>query len=257
MLTVVFFILILTAVSEESEATNGTPPQGESSNATLPGEVTDLVALSRDAAVELKWTPLEDQGITGYIVYKGMEAANLTPVGIISDPLYAWDLYVENGVMYFYAVQALNDSGVGPMSDVVNATPMGVPETPWDLQVEFADGEVRLTWHAPNESAGRMPVTGYTVYRGTDPGQLAPVAQLESELSFTDTDVEEDETYYYAVGAGSLFGQSELTPLVEIETEEFELWQSVVAIVIAIGLLALLVAVFTYGGRWTSGSKES
>ncbi len=77
-------------------------------------------------------------------------------------------------------------------------------DPPSGLVAMPSDGAVDLSWNAP-ASAG---ITGYTIYRGTSPQQLAPIATVEgSRSSYTDRTAANCTSYLYAVTA--LAGTSE------------------------------------------------
>ena len=77
---------------------------------------------------------------------------------------------------------------------------------------------VHLMWSAA--SSGGAAITGYRIYRGTQPGGenlLTPVATVDM-LSYTDNTASFGFTYYYkvsavnAVGEGALSGEKFATP---------------------------------------------
>jgi hypothetical protein len=187
---------------------------------TRPGPVLWLLALDRDGYVDLKWMPPEDDGgsnITSYIVYKGDSEDDLQ-FGGMGDMAQctAGDYWVTNGKTYYYAISAVNAVGIGPMSIVANATPMGPPDVPNDFEVSVEGGKVVITWSPPNASEGRANVLKYKVYRGTDTEMLDLLVELEGVFTYTDTSADVGTTYYYAVGAESELGQGELTRLDEV-----------------------------------------
>ena len=65
-----------------------------------------------------------------------------------------------NGTQYTFAVRAVNALGEGPASDVTSATPMGAPGKPTGLSATSGDGEVTLSWEAP-QSNGGSTITDY------------------------------------------------------------------------------------------------
>jgi fibronectin type 3 domain-containing protein len=88
-----------------------------------------------------------------------------------------------------------------------------VPAAPSGLEATPADGEVSLSWEAPDDAET------YTVYRATesDVETTDPVAEGRTETSYTDTGVQNGTTYFYVVTAvadeeGDPSGEAEGTP---------------------------------------------
>jgi hypothetical protein len=71
---------------------------------------------------------------------------------------------------------------------------------------------VRLTWSAA--SNGGSAVSGYRIYRGTQPGGenlVTPVATVGDMLSYTDSTASFGFTYYYKVSAVNDAGEGALS----------------------------------------------
>jgi PKD repeat protein len=193
---------------------------------TVPGVIERVSVIGRNNWVEIGWSdPVHDGGspITGAIVFRGTTPDTLEPY--FSDWWirgWSWDYLAVNGITYYYAVTALNEAGMGPMSEIVNATPMAVPDTPQNLTVEVVDDAVHLAWDPPLWSSGRVNVTGYQVHRGTDPDWLYDTFEVGLDTTFVDEDVEEGVTYYYTVGCDSSFGGSSVTELMNVTVGDVE-----------------------------------
>ena len=76
------------------------------------------------------------------------------------------DTDLSNGTEYAFQVRALNQSGAGPASDGVSATPLGVPNEP-SLSAVEGDTQVTLSWtkHVPTDPVTIAPITGYEYSR--------------------------------------------------------------------------------------------
>ena len=235
---------------------------------TVPGEITRVTVIGRNDWVEIDWDePVHDGGspIVGCIVYRSTSPDRLEPY--FSDwwiRYWSWDYLAANGITYYYAVAALNEVGMGPLSHTVNATPMAVPDSPQNLTIEVIDGAVHLDWDAPLWSSGRVNVTGYQVHRGTDPEWLYDTFELGLNDSFVDEDVKEGVTYYYVVGADSSFGSSSVTEVVNATVgdvqenggqETSEWWMVAVGFAIIAGLIVVLSFVLKMEAR--IGKKDA
>ena len=93
-----------------------------------------------------------------------------------------------------------------------------------------------------------MAVTGYEVHRGTDPDWLYDTWSVGMNTTFTDPDVEEGVTYYYAVGATSHLGSSTVTPVEDVTVEEKEesAYVTAIAMTIVLGLFLVILGLLYY-----------
>jgi subtilisin family serine protease len=78
------------------------------------------------------------------------------------------------------------------------------------LAATAGDGQVGLSWVAPAD--GGSPITNYVVYRGTAPGEESDLVTLDSVVSYLDTAVSNDTTYYYQVAAVNAVGTGPRSP---------------------------------------------
>lgn len=95
------------------------------------------------------------------------------------------------------------------------ATP---PSAPTLNAATAGNGSVTLTWSAPSSNGGAT-ITGYAVYRATSSGaEAAPPLAITGGLTYTDTSVTNNVTYYYKVaainsaGTGTLSNEVSATP---------------------------------------------
>jgi len=111
------------------------------------------------------------------------------------------------GRRYVYVVTAEDMLGrsSGPSERLV-VPYLAAPKAPRALRAAPGDRRISLTWHPPTEMMDGSPAPGdlhYLVLRGAGPeGALAPITpQPVAGTSFTDTGVENDADYRYAVRA--------------------------------------------------------
>ena len=187
---------------------------------TPPGPATRVLALDRDGYVEVKWGPPEEDGgsvVQLYMAYRGEAADALSPFTLAGTEGYLGDAWVRNGHTYYYAVRAMNAVGFGEFSEVVNATPISVPQPPRNLTAVAVNGTVHLSWEPPNEVLGSTGHTSYDVYRGTDPDMLHFLKNVRYVEEYADAQASPGTTYYYAVAAKADIGQSNLAGPVEVK----------------------------------------
>ncbi len=128
---------------------------------------------------------------------------------VVSGNRYAFtDEGVVVGARYAYQVESVNRHGIaGPPSSEATALVTVEIVAPSDLRAEAGERTIRLAWSAPTRRADGSVIDGipgYNIYRRTSPGRygprpinLEPVRMTE----FQDTDLVNDQTYYYIVRA--------------------------------------------------------
>lgn len=177
-----------------------------------------LSAVAGNGAVSLEWrAPLEtgDLPLDGYKVLRGTTEVDLV---VIDDV----DVFTEdftddgltNGVTYYYALVAYNDLGNSPMSQVLNATPLGVPGLPMNLSATPGDGQVSLSWDPPMLDGG-TPVLGYRLFRATSGGPLEELEVLEVVTEYLDEGLTNGLEYSYALMAFNSLGNGLRTEAVQ------------------------------------------
>ena len=133
---------------------------------TPPDAPTILSAVAGDARVELSWTaPVSDGGfrITGY-EYEQNGSGDWVPTRSTATSRTLRGL--ENGREYTFRVRAINRLGSGAASDPSQpVTPARAPDAPTMLVAMADDGQVELSWTAP-ESDGGSVITGYQYEQG-------------------------------------------------------------------------------------------
>jgi len=80
------------------------------------------------------------------------------------------------------------------------------PSAPQNLAATHGYEEVTLEWQAP-VSDGMASITNYRIYRGTLSGHTSMITEINNVLTWTDTGLVNDETYYYNVTAVNNYGE--------------------------------------------------
>lgn len=139
-------------------------------------------ALNPNTTVNLSWATLiaGNANATGYNIYRN-PTSNSYPSGAVAvtlgmavtaagNPVTSLqDLGLSAGTTYFYFLQAVNPSGVGPVTEQALQIPPNPPGTP---TVTSSTSAVTLTWTANSASQN---VSQYTIYRSQLPSGT-PVA---------------------------------------------------------------------------------
>lgn len=184
------------SVYPEPDVTAGPPEYLPS----LPSAPQDLVAVVGDEYVGLNWElPAFTGGleIVNYTLYKGTDPGNLDQEFWLSSDRWYDDQDVDNGITYYYAVSAHNIMGEGPMSMVVNATPLGPPKGDITLSGVAGDGMVSLSWTTPPDLGGLTWVR-YNIYGGLLETPIELIGNTTGN-TFEHTNLTNGRTYYYRI----------------------------------------------------------
>src|SRR5438552_2355486 len=208
--TYYYKVTAVNAVGEgpRSNEASGTP----TSSQTVPAPPRQLNATPGDAQITLTWlAPSSDGGspITHYKIYRGTTSGGETLPATIGNVLTYSDTSVTNGVTYYYYVTAVNVNSESGSSNEVSATPVAGPSAPGaprNLVATPGNGTMTLTWSRPS-SDGRSPITGYTIYRGTNSGNRSFAVPLGNVTTYMDTGLTNGQRYYYVVTAVNAIGE--------------------------------------------------
>jgi|GEM_PF-3432779 len=232
--------------SDPSNQTSATP-------AVTPSSPRNLTATFGNEQVQLDWlVPATDGGsaVTGYRVYGGTTSAGKALLIELGTTLAYTHTGLTNGQVYYYSVSALNTNGEGPNSTEVSSTPMAAPSAPVNLRIAAGNGFCHLTWGAPADDGG-SPIINYTVYRSTTPGGGTELITLGNVLAYNDTNVINNQTYYYTVratnaaGGGTASAEANalpsFTPTAPSGSEGIPLYLWIILLMIIILLVIVLV----------------
>ncbi len=184
-----------------SEEVQGTP-------IAPPSEPLNLQSSAGDGYVNLTWdAPIDDGGsaVTNYRIYKGNVSGSenfLVEIGAVT---FYNDSDVTNGVTYYYKVSARNAAGEGSQSTGTDATPVGLPTAPQNLQVSTGDGYIYLTWEAPLDVGG-SEITNYRIYRDN-----TFLVEIGNVTSYNNTGLINGQAYVYNVSAKNTVGEGVLS----------------------------------------------
>ncbi len=208
--TYYYQVTAVNAVGEgpRSNEASATPASGQ----TVPSPPRQLSASPGDAQIALTWlAPSSDGGspITDYWIYRGTTSGGESLLAKIGAVFSYSDTTVTNGLTYYYYVTAVSAIGESGPSNQASATPVAgpsVPDAPRNLVATPGNGTISLTWSPPPWDV-RSPITGYTVYRGTNSGNRSFPIPLGNVTTYTDTGLANGQRYYYVVTAVNAIGE--------------------------------------------------
>ncbi len=111
------------------------------------------------------------------------------------------------------ANEMASDTVLGPQMIVMNEG-AEVPDAPIGFVVNSGDGSATLTWSEPADDGGSA-ITGYRIYRGMMVDGLG-IVEDATEMQYTDTGLQNGQTYYYAVSALNAVGEGDKTEVISV-----------------------------------------
>ena len=115
---------------------------------------------------------------------------------------------LRTGQSYRFAVSAVNEQGESARTTSNEITLSGVPDRPGGPSVTPGDGELTMTWDAPNNNGS--PITGYTVYATAATGSRT--CTTSGARTCTISGLVNDQNYTVTVVATNANGNSQASP---------------------------------------------
>jgi fibronectin type 3 domain-containing protein len=192
----------------------------EGADTEAPEAPADLLAWQLDLGIATSWTASSSTDVEGYNVYRGTEPGVTAETGtklntaLVSTTGFQDDA-VTPDVTYYYVVTAVDAAGneseaSNESAGIWETVPdTEAPDAPTGVAAVPGDGEVALTWTA----SAAADTVGYTVYRSIVPGavqdgEIVSGAVPLVDTSFVDAGVTNGTTYFYAVVAVDLSGNT-------------------------------------------------
>jgi len=195
-------------VDESAIVLSWTPPNRRVDNTRQRDfTVMRIFRVEDGGAGEPKSAMLADGRIAGYEEIAAIRSAEPEPAVRRGSRLAFTDRKgLTYGRRYTYVVLTGDSQGrIGPPSHRVSVSYAAAPAEPENVVAEPGERAVRLRWSAATRLLDGSPVTdilNYEVLRApAADAELAPVSPPVSDTALTDSDLENDRAYYYAVRA--------------------------------------------------------
>lgn len=159
---------------------------------------------AEDSKARLFWVAVDDIAVSGYNLYRAVEADSLKWERLTATPLgRTVTSYTDSGAMgvtYLYQLRGVNDKGTeGQPSHNMRITLFQpVPLPPGGVRVVQEGKALRVIW----SKAYQPDVTGYRIHRRTDSGPSATVSEQPlpaTTTEYRDALVRSGVRYYYTV----------------------------------------------------------
>ena len=151
---------------------------------------------SIDGGISTRWN--EASGTVDYYELYRSTSNNTLGSRIFKDIGLTYnDTNVTSGVTYYYTAKACNDAGCSTGNqDYMTYSPLTIPVFNSGVSLNSIDGGISTRW---NEASGTVDY--YELYRSTSSGTLGSRIFKAYGLSYNDTNVTSDVTYYYTAKA--------------------------------------------------------
>lgn len=172
--------------------------------------------------VQMNWDVPYDGGsvITGYNIYRSEQSAkNYVYIGFANDLSYID--YTNSSIKYYYVVTAVNEIGESDHSNEESIIPATAPSKPTNIIGIGSDSEGILLWSLPSDDGG-LTITSFIIYRSDNNDTGFEKIGVSDSVIFSDKDVVNNQTYYYAVTAMNTIGESELSDVVAVTPKQSE-----------------------------------
>lgn len=206
----------------DTEGLMSEPVLGNSRSGPAPPSMVRAVS-GMPKMVKLQWDKHKDNEVKGYKIYRGESEAGPFSEVSISDKNEFIDKSLTSGTTYYYTVTAyylLKGTTVdGEQSNAVSAMTKEGPPPPAGLSGENGLPKKAVIKWGKNEGS---TLKEYWIYRG-DSEKIPAAVYFKvngNVLTFTDKDLKNNTTYYYAVRGVDTDGlESGLSEVIQITTK--------------------------------------
>ncbi|MBU1488129.1 VWA domain-containing protein, partial [bacterium] len=193
----------VSAVNVETELEGD--PSDTVSATSLFSPPTGLTATNDNGVIDLAWTATGGFGDITYNIYHDTDPSVTTASDRVATGISVthWtDINTDSGTTYWYIVTGVDafDNLETDASDSASTTSIYPSDArPQKLRAECVNRAIGLTWEPHSTFTGGAVL--YTIHRGTSSPLTTVVATNVSDTTWTDTNVDNQITYYYHITA--------------------------------------------------------
>ncbi len=170
---------------------------------TVPSAPRNLTSTRGDRYIHLYWQAPSYFGGEAEVTYNVFASTNNVTFNRLGTKISELDYNVtaiDNGLVYFFRVTAVNIRGQGPISNIIEDRAIGIPTEPREVQVTMGDETAMVRWMPPDNLGGDLSVV-YNVYVGTGVYQMERKASSLTATEFLVEGLENGVLHYFSVSA--------------------------------------------------------
>ena len=181
-------------------------------NGTTLNEVPTAVTLNEPMqitiySITLSWSESSDDDFEAYRLYRDSQSLineSSTLITIIKEKttLTFTDTDLKSETTYYYKIYVEDENGLSNGSNMVNGTTLPAPPEAVTLNepMEITNNSMKLSWSASTE----LDFQAYKLFRNrttpiTELSTLVTTINLNNTISYTDTGLASNTTYYYRI----------------------------------------------------------
>ncbi|MRJ03000.1 MAG: fibronectin type III domain-containing protein [Epsilonproteobacteria bacterium] len=170
--------------------------------------VTKIRTLSDVTAIALEWTPIYDEKIEGYYLYRGERNGPLKRIAKIGDRYssHYLDRGLQPGHLYRYRITSFKGGSESPPSQPVEVKTLPIPDSvPFISAIDHLPREVKLIWR-PHPY---LKIDRYILERREPKDrEWQKIAEIKGRLNveYIDRGLKDNRVYYYRLFAKSCDG---------------------------------------------------
>lgn len=223
------YYYVVTALNEGGESVNSVEVS-VMPNPQLPQAPMNLQVTPSANAIELTWQPVYNA--ESYEVMRSeTEGGPYVTVLEATTANTFTDSHVTFGKTYYYVVQAKNAVGVSNNSEEIQgASGQVLPGIPTNVITKVKDKNVYITWDSANDA------TSYSIMRSSlEDGSYTLLQDNIRGISYRDTSVAYNDTYYYKIVAVNEKGEGEPTSPIRVNVMDTSEQQVLLSITLTNG----------------------
>ncbi|MRI83285.1 MAG: hypothetical protein C6I00_02590 [Nitratiruptor sp.] len=171
-------------------------------------QVSQLRTLSDITSIALEWSPIYDERITGYGIYRAKKGEPLKRIATIKNRYssHYLDRKLDPDTLYLYTVSALSKKRESKPCKVVEAKTLPIPDSvPFISAIDHLPRQIKLIWR-PHPY---LRVERYILQRrGASETKWREIAKIPHRLNveYIDRGLKDNQIYYYRLFAQSCDG---------------------------------------------------